>query len=162
MYSSSGPKRLASQSRSRSSGLRSPSAFACCASSAETGKTSGVKPSRRSMFSLTKSVTCCDGRFVAQQVDLVDDDDDLLAPVPDRLHELPLALGERAVGGGDEEDQIGAGHELLGELLVLADDRVGAGGVDDGDLVEELGRVVALDDAVRLHRSRTARRSAAG
>ena len=55
MYSSSAPKRLASQSRSRSSGLRSPSALACCASRAETGKISGLKPSRRSMFSLDEA-----------------------------------------------------------------------------------------------------------
>ena len=93
-------------------------------------------------------------RFVPQQIDLVDDDDDLLAPVPDRRHECPLALGERAVGGGDEEDQVGARHELLGELLVLADDGVGARGIDDRDLVEELRRVVAHDDPVRLHRHR--------
>ena len=163
MYSSSGPNRLASQRRARSSGLRSPSAFACCASSDETGNTSGLKPSRRSMFSPTNSVTCCDACLVAQEIDLVDDYDDLLAPVPDRLHERPLALSEWAVGGGDEEDHVRARHELLGQLLVLADDRVGARCIDDRDLVEELRRVLAHDDPVACIVTRWSRaRSAAG
>ena len=57
-----------------------------------------------------------------------------------------LAFGERAVGRGDEEHQVGAGHEIAGQLLVLADDGVGAGRVHDGDLAEELGRDGALDE----------------
>ena len=92
------------------------------------------------MFSVTKSITFDSVLFGADQVDLVDHDRDLLAPLADVRHELALALGERAVGGGDEEDQVGAGHELLGQRLVLADDGVRAGGVDERDLVEEVGR----------------------
>ena len=79
-----------------------------------------------------------------QNVDLVDDEDDLLAPLPDLLQEGPLALGEGAVGRGDEQDQIGAGNEVAGQLLVAADDRVGARGVHDVDLAEHLGGMGTL------------------
>ena len=79
-----------------------------------------------------------DGR--AEDVHLVDDDDDLLAPVADGGEEEPLRLGERPIGRGDEEDQVRAGHELGGEPLVLADDRVGAGRVDDVDVAQQLDR----------------------
>src|SRR4051812_18800534 len=89
--------------------------------------------------------------FVAQEIDLVNDDDDLLPPVADRRHERPLALGERTVRGSHEEDQIGARHELLGELLVLANDGISPRRIDDRDLVEELRGVLAHDDPVRLH-----------
>ena len=140
MYSSSGPNRLASQSRARSSGLRSPSAFACCASSDETGNRLGTEAEQTLDVLADELGHLSDACFVSQEIDLVDDDDDLLAPVPDRLHECPLALGERAVRGGHEEDHVGARHELLGELLVLANDGVGARRIDDRDLVEELVR----------------------
>ena len=75
---------------------------------------------------------------------LVDDHDDLLAPSANVLHEAALGLGERAIGGGDEEHEIGARDELGRHRLVLADDRVGAGRVDDADFAEKIdGR---LDD----------------
>ncbi len=93
-----------------------------------------------------------DGRLVPQQVDLVHDQDDLFPPLADLRHELPFALGERAVGRGDEQHQVRAGDKALGQRLMLTDDRVGAGGVDDGDLVQKLGGVGALDDPIRQHR----------
>ena len=71
-----------------------------------------------------------------QDVDLVDDDDDLLAPVADLLEEHALGFGERPVRGRDEQDEVRARHELGRDLLVLADDRVGAGRVDDVDVVD--------------------------
>ncbi len=56
------------------------------------------------------------------------------------------------IGGGDEEHEIGARHELLGERLVLTDDRVRAWRVDHGDVVEKLGRVGPFDHTGGQHR----------
>ncbi len=75
-----------------------------------------------------------------QDVDLVDDQDDLLAPVANLLQEAALALGEGAVGRGDEEDEVAAGDELSRQRLVLAHDGVRAGRVHDGDLAKQLHR----------------------
>ena len=66
-----------------------------------------------------------------QDVDLVHHEHDLLAPLADLLEEAALALGERPVGAGDEEHEVGAGDEVAGELLVPPDDRVGARRVHD-------------------------------
>ena len=66
-----------------------------------------------------------------QEVVLVEDEHDLLAPLPDRLEEGPLALGEGPVGRCDEQHQVRAGHELAGERLVLAQDGVRARRVHD-------------------------------
>ncbi len=92
------------------------------------------------------------GRF--QQVDLVHHHDDLLPPGPDRLEEAPLALGEGPVGGGDEEDEVRPRDELAGELLVLPQDRVGAGGVHDHDVPQDLGGGGEALEAGRGHLSR--------
>ena len=59
-------------------------------------------------------------RSIAEDIDLVQDDDDLLAPVANRRQEYSFGLGKRAVGGRDEQHEVGAGHEALGERLVLA------------------------------------------
>ena len=72
-----------------------------------------------------------------EHVDLVDHDDDLLAPVLDVLQERPLALGERPVGRGDEQHEVGLRHELAGEPFVLAKDGVGARRIDDVDVPQE-------------------------
>ena len=77
-------------------------------------------------------------RLAIQDVHLVDDDDDLLAPVADALEKRALALGERAVGRRDEQDEVRPGHELARERLVLAHDRVGPGRVHDVEVAEEL------------------------
>ena len=74
-----------------------------------------------------------------QNVDLVDDDDDLLAPAADLLEKGPLGLGERTVGGGHEQHEIRPRHELRGDRLVLADDRVGARRIDDVDVAKDRG-----------------------
>ena len=79
-----------------------------------------------------------------EDVDLVHHEHDLLAPLADLLQEAALALGEWPVGGGDEEDEVGAGDEVAGELLVPPDDRVGPGRVHDVDLAQQLGRMGAL------------------
>ena len=82
-----------------------------------------------------------------ENVDLVDDDDDFLAPAPDLFEERPLGLGERAIGGRHEQHEIRARHELGGDRLVLTHDRVGPRGVDDVDLAEQRRR--RGDDAKR-------------
>ena len=74
------------------------------------------------------------------------------------LEEEPLGFGERPVGRGDEQDEVGARDELGGEPLVLADDRVGAGRVDDVDVAQQLDRRRDHLQAVRS-RSRASRSS---
>ena len=78
--------------------------------------------------------------LVLEDVHLVDDDDDLLAPVADRLEEGALGLGERPVRRRHEEHEIGARHELAGQALVLAMDRVGAWRVDDLQVAQQFDR----------------------
>ena len=72
-----------------------------------------------------------------EHVDLVDDDDDLLAPVADVLEKRALALGERAIRGRDEEHEVRLRHELGRQPFVLAEDRVGARRVDDVEIAEQ-------------------------
>ena len=86
--------------------------------------------------------------LVAQDVDLVDDQDDLLTPVANLLQEGAFALGEGAVGRGDEQHQIAAGDELRGQRFVLADDGVGARRIDHGQLAEQIDRRGLNPDAV--------------
>ena len=75
----------------------------------------------------------------AEDVDLVEDDDNRLAPVSNAGEEEPFRLGERAIGGGDEQDEVGAGHEFGGDPLVLAENGVRARRVDDVDVAQQLG-----------------------
>ena len=73
-----------------------------------------------------------------EDVDLVDDDHDFLAPRANRGDEGALGFGERAVRRGHEQDEIGPRHELRRQALVLADDRVRARRVDDVEVLEEV------------------------
>ena len=101
---------------------------------AETGNTSGVTPSSAARSRPRTAITSrAAPASVSRMSILLIDDHDLLAPVADRLQEGALALGERAVGGGDEQHQVGAGHELARQRLVLADHGVGARRVHDVD-----------------------------
>ncbi len=70
-------------------------------------------------------------------VDLVDDEDDLLAPAANELEELVLAGGIRSNERGHEKDEIGARYEGLGERLLLALHGVGARRVDDVEKLEQ-------------------------
>ena len=86
-----------------------------------------------------------------QNVALVDDDDDFLAPGADLLHEPALGLGKRAICRRDEENEVGARDELRRHRLVLTNDGVGPRRVDDADLAKELhgrldGEQVGLTD----------------
>ena len=77
-------------------------------------------------------------RRAFEDVDLVDDDHDLLAPGANRFDEGAFGLGERPVSRGDEQDEIGPRHELGRQALVLADDGVRARRVDDVEVLEEV------------------------
>ena len=74
-----------------------------------------------------------------ENVDLVHDDDDLLAPTADLLEKRALGFGEGAIGRRHEQDEIGSRYELCRDRFVFPDDGVGARGVDDMDFAEDLG-----------------------
>ncbi len=63
----------------------------------------------------------------------------------------PLALGEGPVGRGDKDHQVAAGHKLLGQLLVAADDGVGARRVHDVDLSQKVGGIGDGSNAILLY-----------
>ena len=77
--------------------------------------------------SATKRLTCSRSSARSSTSILLITIDDLLAPVADVFEERPLAFGERTIRGRHEQHQVGLRHELVGEPLVLAEDRVGAG-----------------------------------
>jgi hypothetical protein len=79
-------------------------------------------------------------------VDLVENEDDLLAPLADLLEYGAFALGEGSVGGSDEEDQVGAGDEVSRQLFVSADDGIRSRRVDQGDLTQQVRRVGPFED----------------
>jgi len=92
-----------------------------------------------------------------EQVDLVDHHDDLLAPFADLREELALALGEGAVGGGDEQHQVGPRHEPARQQPVRAGDGVGAGGVDHVDVAQQGSGGPELADRARIRGRRLVR-----
>jgi hypothetical protein len=56
-----------------------------------------------------------------------------------------VSVKGRSVGGRDEQHQVGAWHEVGGDPLVLAQNGVGARGVGDGQVAQELGLTQLLD-----------------
>ena len=111
--------------------------FARSARRAETGKISGFAAEQRLRVLGDERAHLLAIFGALEHVDLVDDDDDLLAPVADGLEERALALGERPIGRRDEQHEVGLRHELAGQPLVLAEDRVGARRVDDVEIAEQ-------------------------
>ena len=73
--------------------------------------------------------------LVFQQVNLVDNYDDFLAPTFDLFQELPFALSERPLGRGHENHQVAARHKFLGKRLVPLDNGVRARRVYDTDFL---------------------------
>src|SRR5690606_21240919 len=69
-----------------------------------------------------------------ENVDLVHDQHDLLAPGADLLEKLTLAFSEGPIGRGHEKDEIGAGNEVSGELFMTPNDGVGPRRIDDVQL----------------------------
>ena len=84
-----------------------------------------ISQNHRGMFE-DKGSDFLQGDFVFDDVGLVQRKDNLLAPGQDPLQELPLALRKRMIGGGGEQHQVTARDELIGQALVIADDRIGA------------------------------------
>ena len=108
-----------------------------------------LEPEERARVLCHERTNLRDLRGPFEDVALVDDHDDFLAPPANVLHEAAFGLGEGAIGGRDEKHQVGAGNELRGHRLVLADDGVGAGRVDDADFSEQVDRRFD-DEQVRL------------
>ena len=81
-----------------------------------------------------------DGLFVFDDVYLVDDDHHFFAPLSNPLQKSALALGEGAVHRSDKQNQIAAGNELLRDLFVFPDHRIGARRVDDIGLLQKRHR----------------------
>src|ERR1700681_2908079 len=75
-----------------------------------------------------------------EDVDLVEDEDDFLAPPADLLEERALRFRERPIRGGHEQDQVGPRHELGGNRFVLPDDRIRAGRIDNVYFLQERHR----------------------
>ncbi len=75
-----------------------------------------------------------------QDVDLVDRHHDFLAPLADAFEEDALGFRERAIGRGDEEDEVGPRDIVGGQRLVAPVKRVGSGGVDEAQLAQEIHR----------------------
>src|SRR5580704_4412700 len=75
-----------------------------------------------------------------EDVDLVEDEDNFLAPPADLLEERALRFRERPIRGGHEQDQVGPRHELGGNRLVLPDDRIRAGRIDNVDFPQKRHR----------------------
>ena len=69
----------------------------------------------------------------AEQIDLIDDENDLLAVVARQFEIEPLGFRERALGGDHEDHQIAAMQEGFRRLFVLLKDRSRAGGIDQRD-----------------------------
>jgi hypothetical protein len=61
-----------------------------------------------------------------------------LAPSADQFKKGTLRFGEGSIGGGEEQDEIRARHEVSGQLLVLANDGVGTWGVHNMDVTQQL------------------------
>ncbi len=76
-----------------------------------------------------------------QDVHLVDYHDDFLAPGANTLEECPLAFTEWAIGRSHEDDQVSAGDEVLGDLLVAQEHCIRAWRVDDVDVAQPLRRI---------------------
>ena len=60
----------------------------------------------------------------------------------------PRGYREGSIGRRDEQDEVGARYEVGRQSLVLADDRVGTGRVDDVQIAEERNRSGDSTDAV--------------
>ena len=77
------------------------------------------------------------GRVVFEDIHLVQHKDDFLAPGENAFEELALALGQGMIGGGDEQDQVTARDEFIGQPFVLADDGIRAGRINNVQFLQE-------------------------
>ena len=73
------------------------------------------------------------------QISLLQDENDVFQPA--LLHEgqeIPGRLRPGIDHRKNKEHQIGTGHELLGDALVLGDHGIGAGSIDDVEVAQEI------------------------
>jgi hypothetical protein len=89
--------------------------------------------------------------LILDDIRFVQGEDDLLAPGQDALEELSLALREGMVGGGGEQDQVAARHEFIGQALVMADDCIRPGRIDNVQFLEKR-QGISIDGKVFIHR----------
>ncbi len=100
----------------------------------------GAEPQQRSRVVGHERANLFNLRFPLEDIDLVDDDDDLLAPAAHLLEKRPFGFGEGPIGGGHKQHEIRARHELGRNQFVLTDDRVRPRRIDDVNFAEDLGR----------------------
>src|SRR5581483_4720059 len=73
---------------------------------------------------------------LAQKINFIERDDNFFAPRANTL-----ALGEGAINGGDEQNEVAARDKLFGEPLMLAQNRIDSRRIDDADILQEVRRV---------------------
>jgi hypothetical protein len=66
-----------------------------------------------------------------EDVNLVDQEDYLFPPIPNVFQKSSFALRESAIRRGNKKDKVGARNEVRGNGLMLPDDGIGAGCIDD-------------------------------
>ena len=73
------------------------------------------------------------------EVALLEDKNDVAHPLAvNTFEELPSGGAPWVDGGEDEDHEVGHGHEALGDLLVFVLNGIGAGGIDDVEVAQEL------------------------
>src|SRR5947209_8871652 len=85
---------------------------------------------------------------IAQHVDLIQDDDNLLAPGANTFQEQTLTLRERTIYRRNEENKVTTRHKLLGETLVFAQDGIDARSINNTDILQEIGGMVDFQNAL--------------
>ena len=85
---------------------------------------------------VTKSTHLSQFIFAAQDVHLVDDQDNLLAPFLDLDQESAFTFSEGPVSRSNEEDQVAARHKFGGQSFMFTHYGIGAGRVHDTDLAQ--------------------------
>ena len=79
------------------------------------------------------------------QIGLLQDEDDVLQPfLLHQIEQRPGGLRPRISHRENEQHEIGAGDETLGDRLMLRHHRVGAGSIDDVEVPQKGDRLIAL------------------
>ncbi len=89
-----------------------------------------------SMFE-NKGLYFAQGGIIFDDIRLVEDEDNFLAPGENPLEELAFAFRHGMIGWSGEQDQVTAGDIFICQAFVMADDSIGAGRIDNIELLEE-------------------------
>ena len=85
----------------------------------------------------------------AAEIGLLEDEEDVFFPaIVDEIEEIPRGSRPRIGDREDEEDEVGHRHEFLRDALVLGDDGIGAGGIDDVEIAQETVWAVELGEVI--------------